>query len=51
MVQNRTERSLRLLSVGDVVAIISVVVAIIFGTLQLVLQMISLLLNNKDKKK
>lgn len=51
--QNLSERSLLLMSIAEVAAIISIVVSVIFGTLSLVIQIISLILNNSnhDKKK
>ncbi|RBR29257.1 hypothetical protein EB06_01803 [Enterococcus cecorum] len=39
------------MSASDIIAIISIVVAVIFGTLSLVIQIIGLILGNNGKKK
>ncbi|HIZ66991.1 MAG TPA: hypothetical protein H9965_00675 [Candidatus Streptococcus faecavium] len=51
--QNLSERSLLLMSIAEVTAIIAIVVSVIFGTLSLVIQIIGLILSNSnhDKKK
>ncbi|RBR28606.1 hypothetical protein EB18_01738 [Enterococcus cecorum] len=49
--QNLSERRFAFMSASDIIAIISIVVAVIFGTLSLVIQIIGLILGNNGKKK